>query len=525
MHRRGLLLGSAALAAPRLAAAQGTRVLKFIPQSDLGVLDPIWTSAYVTRNHALLIYDTLYGMDAQFRIQPQMAAGHEVSADGLSWTVTLRDGLRWHDGAPVRAADCVASIQRWGRRDGFGQTLLAATDDLSALDDKRLRFRLKRRFPLLTYALGKPGSPICAMMPERVARTDPFQQITDFTGSGPFRFKPEERVAGARVVYERNAAYLPREAGEASFTAGPKRVHFDRVEWHVLPDPSTAASALRAGEMDWWEAPPADLVPLLARDRKLSVSIPDQTGYIAIMRANHLHPPFANPAIRRAVLPALLQSDFMRAAAGDEPDGWHDGVGFFCPGTPMASDAGMAALTGPRDLEAAKRALAAAGYKGEKVVVPVPTDFPSLKALADVGTDLLKRIGFNVDYQASDWGTVLQRLAKQDPVEQGGWSMFFTFWSGLDQMNPAVNVSLRGNGKEAPSRGWPTSPRLEALREEWLAAEDLAAQQRIAVAMQRQAFEDLPYVPLGQMMAKTAHKREIVDLLSGFALFWNLRRT
>jgi peptide/nickel transport system substrate-binding protein len=530
-HRRRPLLAAAAtlLAAPRLARAQGTagaaRLLRFVPQSDLGVLDPVWTSAYVTRNHALMVFDTLYGMDARYRIHPQMVAGHEVSDEGLTWTIALRDGLAFHDGAPVLARDCVASVRRWAARDAIGQALMAATEDLSAPDDRTIRFRLRHRFPLLTYALGKPGSPACVIMPERLASTDPFRQVTEMVGSGPFRFRAAERVAGARVVYDRNPAYVPRAEGTPSFTAGPKHAHFDRVEWHVLPDPSTAAAALRAGEVDWWEAPTFDLLPTLLRDtRRITVSPPDPLGFLGGMRFNQLHPPFDNPAIRRAVLPALSQADFMQAAVGEPREAWRDGIGVFPPGTPMASEAGMEALTSPRDLDRARRELAAAGYRGERVVLLSPSDFPNLKALADVGADLLRKIGFAVDYQATDWGSMLQRLASTEPPERGGWSLFHTYWSGLDQMNPGVHAFLRGNGRAAPSRGSPVAPRLEELREAWLRAEDEAEQRRLCAEMQRQAFVDLPYIPLGQTLPRTAHRREITEVLTGFAPFWNARR-
>lgn len=523
---RRTVLGAATglLAAPRLARADAAaKVLKFIPQSDLGVLDPIWTAAYVTRNHAMLLFDTLYGIDAQYRVQPQMLAGHVTEADGLTWRLTLRDGLKFHDGTKVLARDCVASINRWGARDSFGQTLLAATEELSATDDRTIQFRLKRPFALLPAALGKAGSNVCAIMPERLARTDPFKQITEMVGSGPFRFKPDERIAGARVVYERNPDYVPRADGTASFTAGPKRVHVDRVEWHVLPDAGTAAAAIQAGEMDWWEAPTFDLLPLLAKSRDLTVTKPDPLGYMAILRVNHLNPPFDNPALRRALLGGVSQEDYMQAVAGDDPENWQAGVGFFCPGTPMASTAGLSVLTSPRDLDRVRKAVAESGYKGERAVLLVPSDFPTLKALGDVGADLFHRVGLNVDAQYADWGTVLQRVAKTEPVEQGGWSAFHTYWSGLDQIDPAVHVSIRGNGRAA-SRGWPTSPRLEALRDEWLAAGDLATQQRIAAEIQQQALIDVPYLPLGQIRPGTVYRREVTDVLSGYALFWNLRK-
>ena len=528
---RRTLLGAAAasVAAPALpaqavVAPDRQRVLRFVPQSDLAVLDPIWTQAYVTRNHALMVFDTLYGLDDAYRPTPQMVQGHQVAQDGLQWDLTLRDGLLWHDGTPVLARDAVVSIRRWGARDSFGQTLLAVTDELSAPDDRTIRFRLKRPFPLLPDALGKAGSSICAIMPERLASTDPFKQVTEMVGSGPYRFVADERIAGARVVYARNERYLPRVDGTPSFTAGPKIAHFDRVEWVVIPDAATAAGALQSGEVDWWEAPTADLLPMLRSSGHVLTPTPDPVGYIGILRFNQLQPPFDNAALRRAVLAAVSQSDYMMAAIGDDPKSSRTGVGYFTPQSPMASTAGLEIFAEKPDLDRARQAVTDSGYHGEKVALLVPTDFPVLKALGDVGADLLKRIGLNVDYQASDWGTMLQRLAKMDPVDQGGWSAFHTFWSGLDMFNPAVNGSLRGNGKAA-GRGWPTSPKLEEFRNSWLASADPAEQRRIAEAMQLQALQDVPYVPVGQMFAATAFRSDITDALRGFALFWNVRRT
>jgi peptide/nickel transport system substrate-binding protein len=399
---------------------------------------------------------------------------------------------------------------------------MAVTDEVSAPDDKTIRFRLKHPFALLPAALGKPGSSICAIMPERLAQTDSFKQITEMVGSGPFRFKPDERVAGARVVYERNAAYVPRTDGVSSFTAGPKRTYVDRVEWVVIPDPGTAAGAMQAGEMDWWESPSFDLLPLLKKNAELRVPPPDPLGFMGCMRMNQAQPPFDNPALRRAVLSAISQEDFMAAAGGD-PANWHAGVGVFCPASPMASAAGMQALTGPRDIAAARKAVAASGYRNERAVLLVPSDFPVLKALGDVGADLLKNIGINVDAQYLDWGSMVQRLAKTGPVDQGGWSLFHTYWAGLDQFDPAVHVYLRGNGKAA-TRGWPTSPKLEALRDEWLFSGDDAERKRIAAAMQEQAFVDVPYAPLGQILAPMVYRRSITDVLTGYALFWNVKK-
>ena len=302
------------------------------------MLDPIWTTAYVTRNHGLAVFDTLYGTDATYAAQPQMVAGHTVEDDGKLWRLTLRPGLTFHDGSPVLARDCVASIARWGKRDAMGQTLMAYTDELSAPDDRTIQFRLKKPFALLPDALGKVGSSICAIMPERLAKTDPFTQVTEMVGSGPFRFKADERVVGAQVVYERFAGYVPREGGAPQWTSGPKRAFVDRVEWTVIPDQATAASAMQTGEMDWWEQPPADLVPTLGG---LTTRITDPTGLIGCLRMNQLQPPFDNPAIRQVLLKVVDQTDFMQAVTGTDPKLIHVPTGFFCPGLPMASDAGL----------------------------------------------------------------------------------------------------------------------------------------------------------------------------------------
>ena len=529
-QRRHLLpLGAAALAAPALAApriAQATsqRVLKFVPQSDLTVLDPVWTTATVTRNHAFLVFDTLYGLDTDFRPHPQMAEGHVVEADGRAWNIRLRPGLMFHDGTPVLARDCVASLQRWGRRDAFGQSLMAVTEALEAPDDRTIRFRLKRPFPLLVHALAKSTATVPVIMPERLAKTDAFTQVPEIVGSGPYRFLPAERLTGARVVYEKFAGYRPRENGEPSWTSGPKQAHFERVEWNILPDAATAAAALQSGEVDWWESLSPDLAPMLRRDRNLRFQPQDPTGSIGILRFNHLQPPFDNPAIRRAVLGAVSQADYMSAVAGSDTSLWRTGVGVFTPGTPMATDAGMEVLNAPRDMEKVKRDLAAAGYKGEKVVVLGVSDLAVLKAETDVGADMFQRMGMNVDFQAADWGTVVTRRANKGPASQGGWNVHYTGFNGIDFVNPVGHLPLRGNGDGAWF-GWPGSPRLEELRDAWMFSEGLEQQKTIAVEMQRQAWQDVPYIPLGQYFVLQGYRRDLAGMLPAFPVFWNVRRS
>ena len=524
--RRGFLAGGAAaltLSAPRLAGAADAKVLKFVPQADLAVVDPIWTTATVTRNHAFMVYDTLFGQDETYKAQPQMAEGAVPDADGKVWTIRLRDGLKFHDGSAVLARDCVASLTRWGKRDSFGQTLFALTDELAAVDDRTLRFRLKKPFPLLPDALAKMTAFMPVIMPERLALTDAFTQVTEVIGSGPFRFVTAERQSGSRAVYEKFAGYVPRSDGKPGRTAGPKIVHFERVEWHTLPDPATAAAALQSGEIDWVEQPLPDLLPVLAKNPAIEVVIKETTGAVAIMRMNHLHPPFDNPAIRRAMLLAIDQAEFMEAVGGPDKALWRAGVGVFPPGTPMASDAGMEVLNSPRDIGRVKQALAAAGYNGEKVVLLGVTDLANLKAECEVAGEMLKRIGMNVDYQSMDWGTVAARRAKKEPPSQGGWNCFFTGWNGLDMFDPIGHLSLRGNGANAWP-GWPVAPKIEALREAWIEAPDLAGQQRLAAEIQKQVFEDVPYAPLGQYFQPTAFRRTLTGVLPSFPTFWNVRR-
>jgi len=276
MRRRSLLQGmalsTAALAAPALAQGQ-PRTLRFIPQIDLAFLDPHWTTANVTRNHGFMVFDTLYGLDANDVALPQMAEGHVVEEDGRRWTIRLREGLLFHDGTPVLARDCVASIRRWGARDSFGGALMRATDEILAPDDRTIVFRLKKPFPLLADALAKTTAIMPAIMPERIARTDPGAQITEIIGSGPFRYVPEERLQGARNVYAKFDRYRPRDGGPAVGTAGPKVAHYDRVVWSTIPDSSTAAGALMTGEQDWWEQVAHDLKPMLARSRDIRMQV------------------------------------------------------------------------------------------------------------------------------------------------------------------------------------------------------------------------------------------------------------
>jgi peptide/nickel transport system substrate-binding protein len=523
MKRRDFLAsaaGAATLSAP--AGAQPAKVVKFVPQADLALLDPVFTTGLVTRNHGFLVYDQLYGLDDSFNPQPQMVAGHVIEDDGKTWKLTLRDGLRFHDGTPVLARDAVASINRWTQTDAFGQTLRAATDELSAPSDRVIQFRLKKPFPLLPTALAKPSA-FCPVMPERLARTPFNQQVTEMVGSGPFRYLANERVAGSRNVYAKFAEYVPRASGTPSFAAGPKVVHIDRVEWVTLPDAATAAAALQAGEVDWWEQPQPDLLPLLRRNRSIRVEAKERGGLMGMIRFNHLVPPFDNPAIRRAFLAGVNQTEYMQAVMGEERSLWNDRCGFFLPGSPSGNEAGLEVMTGPRDLEKVKRDLQAAGYRGERVVFVVPTDLPSLNAMSLLAADMFRKVGVNLDYQALDWGTVLPRLANREGLDRGGWSVWCNYIPGIIATSPATQSYVRGIGR-AGTFGWPESARIEALRDQYMDATDPAEQRRLCEEIQKQAWQDVPYIPTGAWMQPFAFRSNITDMLNGFPLFHNIRK-
>jgi peptide/nickel transport system substrate-binding protein len=492
-----------------------------VHDGDLPVLDPV-VSTYPTMNHAFMVFDTLYGEDNAYRVHPQMVAGHVTENDGKTWKLTLREGLTFHDGDKVLARDAVASVGRWGKRDSFGQALMARVDEMSAPDDRTIQIRLKTPFPLLPDALGHFSPAMCAIMPARLAETDAFRPLTEMVGSGPFRFKADERVTGVRIVYEKFVGYVPRDE-PPECTAGGKVVHFESVEWLVMPDTNAAANALIKGEIDWLFSPQVDLLPQLRRSPNIALPLLNPTGVMATMRFNQLQPPFDNPAIRRAILHAVRQSDFMSAVMGEDRANWSDGVGYFCPDTPMASRAGMENLTSPLDAGAAREALAAAGYRGERVVLLMPTDVPKFTSLAEVTADLLRKLGMNVESRPMDMATVVQRRINREPVDQGGWSIFCTIFAGVDQFNPAVHAYLRGNGRDG-NIGWPTSARIETLRDAWFAAVDLPARRQAAEQLQLQAFQDVPYIPLGQWHQPTAHRTNLQGMLTGLPLFWNIRR-
>src|SRR3954466_3478098 len=437
-HLAKIALPILALSAALPAQAAGTKTITAVMHSDLRVTDPIITTAYITRDHGYMVYDTLLATDSNFKIQPQMA-DYKVSDDKLTYTFTLRDGLKWHDGAPVTAEDCVASLQRWSKRDGMGQKLWNFVASIDATDAKTITLKLKEPYGLVLESIGKPSSVVPFMMPKRIAETPADKAISEQIGSGPFRFVASEFQPGVKAVYEKNKDYVPRKE-PPSWTAGGKVVKVDRVEWITMADAQTAVNALQSGDIDFMENPSFDILPVLASNKDIHVEPLDKLGFQTVGRMNFLYPPFDNVKIRRAAFMAMNQKDVLDALVGNPQYYKLCGAIFMCD-TPLATDVGSASLLKKSGMAEAKKLLAESGYDGTPVVIMAPGDVLVFKAQPIVAAQLLRRAGFNVDLQATDWQTVVSRRASQKPPKEGGWNMFFTNFIIADVANPIANLS------------------------------------------------------------------------------------
>jgi peptide/nickel transport system substrate-binding protein len=520
----GAMAASGGLSRPAISQGAAAKTLRFVPQANLANFDPIWGTQYVVRNASAMVWDTLYGVNDKLEPQRQMVEAEEVSSDGLTWTFKLRSGLKFHDGAPVLAKDVVQSLTRWCARDSMGLMLKDIQQELTAVDDRTFKWVLKKPYPKMLFALGKNNTPMAFIMPERIAKTDPFKQIEEYIGSGPMKFAKSEWVPGAKAVFEKFTDYVPRDE-KASWLAGGKRMLVDRIEWVVMPDPATASAALQNGEVDWWENPITDLVPLLKRNRNIALDIADPLGNIGTFRMNHLHPPFNDVKVRRAVLMALDQEEYMRALVGDDNALWKPLPGYFTPGTPLYSEAGGEILKGKRDLVAAKKLLAESSYKGEPVTCVVAQDQPITKAQGDVTAELLKRLGMNVDFVATDWGTTGQRRAQKSPPGQGGWSMFHSWHAGADCTNPAGYLAVRANGDKAWF-GWPNIPKVETEVTAWFDAKDASEEKAAIDRLNKAALDEVVYAPTGFFLGYQAWRKNVTGIAKGpLPFFWDVAKS
>ena len=524
LTRRTLLAAAfaAATAAPSPALAQAT-TLRFVPHANLTVLDPVWTTAYVTRNHAYMVYDTLFGVNQKGEVKPQMVDKYTTSPDGLQWTFTLRDGLEFHDGKPVTSEDVIASLKRWSARDAMGGVLAKFIDKYEAVDAKTFRLVLKEKCGIVLDALGKPSSNVPFIMPARIAATSPTEQVKEAVGSGPFVFKADEFKPGEKVVYLKNAKYKPRSEPVDGLSGG-KVVNVDRVEWVIIRDPQTQFNAIKAGEVDWVEQPAFDQIGSLKAVPDVRLDDFAVAGLAFIIRFNHLHKPFDNPKIRQAAMVAMGQEAYLKTQVGVP------GLYKYCPsiypcGTPFASEK-TGTFTGMADPKKAKQMLDEAGYDGTPILLMRPTDLASISKIPLVAKQQLEAAGFKVDFQQMDWASLLAHRAKKDPPSAGGWNIFLTAWTAGDLENPLGMAMLNARGQNGWF-GWQDEPRIEQAKDKFARAQTVAEKKQIAEQLQLLAMETATHAPLGQYQSPSAVRKNVSPLIpvnAGIPLLWGVKK-
>jgi len=521
VSRRMLMAGAAALAAPRIVGANSPQVLRFVPRWGLAQLDPVVTTDAMTRQFGVIVFESLYSVDQMLNSRPQMVEGHLIEDGGKRWTMRLREGLRFHDGEPVLARDCVASIKRWLARDLLARSLQPRLDAIEELDDRTLVFRLNRPFPRLDFTLGKAQPNILPIMPMRLAETDPAKPVGEVIGSGPFRFLPDQFVIGSFAAFEAFSSYNARNE-PANGTAGGRHARVARVEWNAISDAGTAAAALLTGEVDWIDSPLGDLLPRLRQSARVLVDVIDRFGFTTMLRLNHASGPTAKLGVRQAIMASIDQAEIMQAVTSGDAKMYTVPAGVFVSGGPCASDAGFERL-GPRSKTEVHAKLDAAGYKGERLVLLHPTDNVFANTASTIIAGRLREFGMNVDDVVMDQGTLMHRRTSREAPEHGGWSMFALNPSGVDHLDPLVALGVR-NGAAAWI-GWPNDLRLEAMRDAWIDNPDLIEQRKIAATIQSVALEQVTYVPLGQYIQPSAWRDSLRGMVkSNVPIFWNVEK-
>jgi peptide/nickel transport system substrate-binding protein len=522
MKRRDVIASAPFIAAPFVSLAQTRTTLRFVPRTALTALDPVFTTEFPTRVAGLAVYESLFATDRNLIPKHQMAAGHVVEQDGKRWVITLRLGLQFHDGEPVLARDCVASIGRWLKRDLLSRSLSARLDAVEAPDDHTVVFRLKRPFPGLAFALGKPLSNMLPIMPARLAEFDAMKPLTEVIGSGPFRFLKDEFSAGQFAAFAPFDKYHPREE-PADGTAGGRRVMIDRLEWPAIPDPATATNALMTGEVDWVETPLFDLLPKLRAHRDITVGQINQYGSIALGLMNHRQGPTANIAIRQAILAAINPIEVMQAVAGDAHDLYTAPIGAFVPGSPYANNRGFERLGGHKSVAEIQAMLRAAGYGGERLVALHVMDSQADNAEMQVIVARLREVGMNVDDVAIDLSTAARRRISKEPLDKGGWSLVVVNPDGAAHLDPLIALALRTGPNAIP--GWPTNPRMEELRDAWVESTDETEKLRLAGEIQEEGLKEVVLMPLGRFFQPTAWRKTVSGVVPNVVpVFWNLRK-
>ncbi len=515
---RRLILALALLAAPARS-----ETLRYVPLGDLRVLDPVWTSAAITLNHAQMIYDVLVTMDSKFRPRLQMAESYTTTPDGLRWTFRLRPGLMFHDGTPVRGRDVAASLRRWAQRVTAGQALMGYLASITAPDDRAVELLFNRPFGPVLEAL---ASPVLApfVMRERDAEVSAFEQVRTTIGSGPFMFVADAFRPGDRALYRRFPGYVPRDEPPDGY-AGGKVAKVEEVEWRYLPDPSTAVSALRTGEVDFLEAVPPDLRPLLEGRADVTIRVLNTAGFLGNIRPNTAHPPFSDARARQALLLIVDQAEYGAALAGG-PDLARPCLAVFVCGTPYATDVATAPWAHV-DFLRAKALLAESGYKGEPIVLLDPADQPDIHMIAQLTAGALRQAGAVVDVQTMDWSTLITRRNTREAPSRNpaGWDLAFTLWGGFSLSSPLTNTPLVSTCDGKNLYGWPCDSEIERLRAAFLDARTDADRMVVIAALQARYFQVVPYVSTGPFLRPVAFRSNLRGLLeTPYPVMWNIEK-
>jgi peptide/nickel transport system substrate-binding protein len=530
--RRSFLKGGAAttaiVSAPGLLRAQPAptkaRTLRTVLHGDLQVFDPIWTTANMTGNHGLLIYDTLFGLDQERKPQPQMVDKWGLSDDKKTYTFTLRAGQKFHDGQDVTSADAVASIRRWAVRDGAAQHMFKRVADTPIKDEKTFQIVLKEPYGLVLDAIGKIETNLPVIMRKKDADTDANQQVTTKVGSGPFVFNESESRSGQRYVYDKNPSYVARSEPPSAM-AGGKVARLDRVIIENMADQQTAVAALKAGEIDFYEVPPIDLLDQLEGDKDIRLAVLNEGGNVGMCRLNWLHPPFDKVEARQAMLHLIKQEDILKAVFGN-PKYYRACASLFaCTGT-MQSDVNTDWFKGGQNIAKARELFRKAGYDGRPVVILQATNIAFMNNACLLLAQWLKQAGVNAELAASDWGQVVTRRAVKKPVAEGGWNIFVTWGSGEGFDNPIGFVAHAANG-ETGWFGWPKDDLHEKLRDEWALAGTPDERKAIARKLQENAWNYVPMALLGQWAPPVAQRANVKGFipLPAHVPFWNVEKT
>ena len=512
----GLLLVAFSTLTGHVAAQ--TKVLRVVPHADLTQLDPVFAAILITREYGLLIYEELFAWDAKLQPKPQMVESWTASPDGLTWRFTLRDGLKFHDGQAVTTADVIPSLRRWMERDQVGAKLMAATASLDPADHGTFELKLNKPYPNLLFSLGSGSGKLPVIMRAKDLEGDPAKPVSTAIGSGPFRFNHAERISGALTVFDRNPDYVPRRE-PADGLSGGRLAKVDRVEWRVIPDASTAFTALLNGEVDIWEQPEYDLVPSLSQKPGIRVQRAVNISIQAFLRPNALHPPFDNPKARLALTYIIDQADVMAAGFGAEQYLRRCNAYYVC-GTPYGTETGTEDF-GP-DPAKARALLADAGYHGEKLVLLSTHEIAWIGHMAEVVGDELKRAGIDVDIVWSDWGTMARRMANQNPPSAGGWNMLVAAAGSMQHPLTNLGTDMSCDRKNLP--GWPCDERTEELRQAVLDAGE-GDKPTALDRLHRHLALVQPYRLLGQFEPPVALRTNITGLLtSPVIVYWNVEK-